>query len=74
MQILKELQKEFQIDLSDKKMIRRLIKLSREEVTEIFGKSIFNFEVLDYAMKDYFKSQEKKEQKETNQEPDEQKI
>jgi hypothetical protein len=39
-------------------------------VSEIFGKSIFNFEVLDYAMKDYFKSKEKKQKNEMDNEKD----
>ncbi|CAD8158036.1 unnamed protein product [Paramecium pentaurelia] len=61
---IKELAQKYQINLNDKKYIRRLIRLCREQVTELFGQGKFNFEVFEYAMKDYFKKKKEKQEKE----------
>lgn len=71
-ELIRPLQKELKVDLGSKKIIRRLNRLCREKVSDIFGQGKFNFEVLDYAMQDYFKrkrqeeEQREQEQKEKN--------
>ncbi|CAD8077631.1 unnamed protein product [Paramecium sonneborni] len=62
--ILKELVIKHQLNFTDKKYVRRLIRLCRENVTEIFGQGKFNFEVFEYAMTDYFKKKREQEEKE----------
>lgn len=45
-EVISELALKYQMNLKDKKIIRRLVRLCREQVTEIFGQGKFNFEVL----------------------------
>lgn len=61
--IVKEILKDINIDMSSKKVQDRLRRLKNSKAKELFENGKFNFEVFQYALKDYFKKKEEKEEK-----------
>ncbi|EGR30496.1 hypothetical protein IMG5_130470 [Ichthyophthirius multifiliis] len=59
-----KLKKEYDIDLENEKILRRLERLKKNKAKSIFENGNYNFEVFQYAIKDYFKKKEEKEKKE----------
>ncbi|EAS06282.3 transmembrane protein, putative (macronuclear) [Tetrahymena thermophila SB210] len=62
--IMNKLREELQVDLDNEKILRRLDRLRKDKVKDIFENGNYNFEVFQYALKDYFKKKEEKEQRE----------
>ncbi len=56
-----KLKKEHEVDLENPKILRRLDRLKKEKAKHIFENGNYNFEVFQYALKDYFKKKEEKE-------------
>jgi len=61
--IIKELLKDIILDLTSKKVQDRLRRLKNNKAKELFENGKFNFEVFQYALKDYFKKKEEKEER-----------
>jgi len=61
--ILKEIVKEVDIDLTKASNLRRLNRLKINKAKELFETGHFNLELFQYAVKDYFKRKEEKEER-----------
>lgn len=59
--IMNKLKEELEVDLENDKILRRLDRLRKDKVKDIFENGNYNFEVFQYALKDYFKKKEEKE-------------
>lgn len=58
-EVMYETLKNYNLNMSDKKIIRRLHKIRCEKAKELFEKGKYNFEVFEYSIKDYFKNKKK---------------
>jgi len=56
--LIQAMLKEIPIDLSSSKVLHRIERIKIEKAKEIFQNENYNFEVLEWAMKDYFKLKE----------------
>jgi ribosomal protein L12E/L44/L45/RPP1/RPP2 len=70
--LIMEVLKEFDIDMTKPKVQKRLERLRIAKIKEIFENGKFNLEVLQYAIKDYFKRKEEEEKKKKEKEKEEQ--
>jgi len=66
--LLMEVLKDFDIDMEKPKIQRRLEKLRIAKIKEIFEKGQFNWEVFQYAVKDYYKRKEEQAKKKKEEE------
>jgi len=71
-EIFQELNKEFNLDLSQPKTMRRLNRLKLNKAKELFENGHFNLEMFQYAVKDYFKRKQEKEEKKKEKEKEKQ--
>ena len=66
-ELIIEVNKEFNVDLTNPKVLKRLARIKKDKAKEIFENGKYNFEVFKYALEDYFKRKE--EEKKVNEEP-----
>lgn len=66
--LIMEILKEVDIDMTKPKVQRRLEKLRIAKIKEIFEKGQFNWEVFQYAVKDYYKKKEEEEKRKKEEE------
>lgn len=62
--IIKKIASEEEIDLTNEKTLRRLTRLRNDKVKTIFENGNYNFDVFQYALKDYFKRKDEKQKQE----------
>lgn len=62
--IIKKIAGEEEVDLTNEKTLRRLARLRNDKVKTIFENGNYNFDVFQYALKDYFKRKDEKQKQE----------
>ena len=56
--------KEFNVDFGNSRTQKRLLRMKREKVREIYESQEFNFTMFEYALKEYFRRKEARQKKE----------